>query len=136
MKLIDLTELSGAALIVPEKTGVFFTNQVNGHICEQPQLEGFLIPINNDRFADDPEFLESLLFNIFDDYYGKFTEDKANEIDEILSRFPETKGINVNRDRIDESVESWVHVVAQETDFSCYKGFGEIRGILTWQNSD
>lgn len=34
MKEIKLWEISGAALLVPEKTEIVFTNQVNGTACE------------------------------------------------------------------------------------------------------
>ncbi len=97
MRVVKLWELSGAALIVPEKTGVHFTNQVNGNACEHPYQEGILIPINNDCFPEDPQFLETQLCQLFDGEWNTITEDMAKEIDRILSRFPETKGISVDQ---------------------------------------
>jgi len=137
MREVGLWELSGAALIVPEKTGVTFTNQVNGTACEHPKLEGILIPINNDCLPEDyNDLLETQLCLLHDWSWGKITEEIADSIDAVLSKYPETSGIKVNRDRINDSVESWVHVIAKETKFSCYRGFDDIHGILTWQNSD
>ena len=136
MREIKLWEISGAALLVPEKTGIIFTNQVNGCVCQHPQLEGFLIPINNDRLLTDPEHLENQLCSLFDGFYGSFSEEKANQIEAVLQKYSETKGIRINRELLSESVESWIHVIAIETEFSCYSGFGELKGILTWQNSD
>ena len=136
MKEVKLWELSGAALIVPENTGVFYTNQVNGTACEHPKIEGFLIPINNDMLLNSAEHLENQLCSLFDGAWGELSETKANKINDVLAKYPETKGISVNRDKIKESVESWIYVLAKETKFSCYSGFGELNGILTWQNSD
>lgn len=136
MREVKLWELSGAALVVPESTGVFYTNQVNGTACEHPKLEGILIPVNNDMLSSSPEYLENQLCSLFDGSWNELTEIKANEINAVLSKFPETKGILVDRDKLFESVESWVYVIAKETEDSCYSGFGELHGILTWQNSD
>ncbi|MDM3869876.1 DUF6210 family protein [Porticoccus sp. W117] len=137
MKKVKLWEISGAALIVQESTGVYFTNQVCGTACLQRELEGVLIPINNDMVLSDPEHLENQLCSLFPDGSdGLLNEEKADGIDTILQKYPETKGIRVNRSLIHQSVESWIFVIAKETEFGCYSGFGEIKGVLTWQNSD
>ena len=127
-----------AALIVPEETGVVFTNQVNGTACEHREIEGILIPINNDCAPENyQDLLETKLCALFDDAaWGPFTQRKANEIDAVLKAYAETRGIKVDRSRLRESVEAWVYVVAEKTEFGCYRGFGKIRGILTWPNSD
>ncbi|MCO7223757.1 DUF6210 family protein [Pleionea sp. CnH1-48] len=136
MKKVLLWELSGAALIIPGPSGIHYTNQANGCTCSQPIIEGYLIPINNDRLLTDPEHLETQLCMLFDGFDTGLPEAKATEIDNLLARFPETEGISVDREKISESMEAWVHVIAKETEFSCYSGFGEIKGILTWNNSD
>lgn len=137
MREVKLWDMSGAALIVPEETGVIFTNQVNGTACDHPKLEGILIPINNDCLPENHEnLLETKLCALFDGAWDAITDEKANEIDLVLSSFRETESIAVDRSKIAQSVESWLYVIANETEFSCFSGFGEIRGILTWQNSD
>lgn len=136
MKEVKLLELSGAALIVPGDTGVYFTNQVDGGACRHPVCEGILIPINNDMPADHQEHLERMLCLLFDGGWGTITKQKADQIDAVLQSYPETKGISVDRDLLHRSVEAWTYVIGKETEYSCYSGFGEIRGILTWRNSD
>ncbi len=138
MKKVELYGLVGAALIIPSKTGVIFTNQVEGYACNHPEVEGFLIPFSNDSGCEDYErSLEYKLCDVFfEGGWGKLIDSQANEIDSILRSSPETKGVSVNMRRLKESVESWVWVNAKEQEFSCYKGFGDFEAILTWPNSD
>ena len=134
---VRLWELSGAALIVPCKSGVVYTNQVNGTACEHPECEGILIPINNDGVRENfASSLEAKLCGLFDGTWDSLDQAKADEIDKVLGQFNETNGITVDRAKLTNSVESWVYVTARETEDSCYSNFGEIQGILTWQNSD
>jgi hypothetical protein len=62
----------------------------------------------------------------------------ADLIDSILQdrRFD---GVTVDRARLTESHEAWVHViVARESDLALFSGFGPYPhpAILTWPNSD
>ena len=138
MKKVELHELAGVALIVPSDTGIIFTNQVEGLVCSQPEVEGILIPLNNDFACEDYErSLEYKLCDMFaENGWGKLAEDQARDIDLLLQGSPETRGVSVNMDKLSDSVESWVWVLAKEHEYSCYKGFGDFEAILTWPNSD
>ena len=138
MKLIKLYELAGAALLYPAKTGFHFMNQVGGSACEQLSLEGMLIPFNNDYPLEQPEaFIENRLCSYFADHgWGKLTLDQVDELDNILDEYSETKGVKVDRERLDKSTEAWVWVICKETANSCFEGFGEFKAVLTWPNSD
>lgn len=134
---VRLWDLAGAALIKPCKSGVIFTNQVNGVACGHSECEGILIPLNTDSQVEGfASVLQARLCGLFDGAWDAVDKGKADEIDGILSEFPQTEGISVDRTKLQYSVESWVFVVAQETKESCYSGFGVIKGILTWENSD
>jgi len=110
MKKVGLYSLSGAALIIPMKTGVIFTNQVNGYACDQPELEGLLIPFNDDHLLEDYQLtLEYQLMSLFEDNgWGKLIEAQANKINELLHQFPETNCALVDMSKLNESYEAWV----------------------------
>jgi len=137
MGRVHLWNLIGAALIVPCKSGVIYTNQTNGTACNHPECEGIIIPINNARTeAGSASALEIQLCALFDGTWDCLDELKADAIDSVLKNFEVTQGILVNRAQVKVSTESWVHVNALEHSNSCYSGFGNIQGILTWMNSD
>lgn len=136
MKEVRLWDLNGAALIVPMETGVVFSNHVNGFASEERQLEGLLIPINNDCMPQDYlHLLDVQLGFLFSGAEGGVDRVKAKLLDELFAVFPQTEGLKVDRNRLADSVESWVWVVADEVEDSPYTGFGEMKGVLTWLNS-
>jgi hypothetical protein len=57
-----------------------------------------------------------------------------------LARAPLNAGkfLLIDRKRLETSMEAWVNVIInyEQIDNSLLKGFGEIEGILTWNNSD
>ena len=138
MKIVQLYELVGCALIIPSRSGVVFTNQAGGYACTQPELEGILIPLNNDYpINDNEDTLEFKISDIFTDSgWGTLTQEQVRQIDAILQSYPETKGVSINYNKLDKSEESWLWVNAIETKHSSYKGFGNFEAILTWPNSD
>ena len=143
-KVVNLMCFKEAAIIIPSKSGVFFTNQVNGVSCYHPEIEGILIPIHNDydflwlmdfkeKYTDT---LEYHLTNLIKWNRDDITSDTADKLDNLFQHFKETKGISVDRDKIGKSMESWVWVISKENPDAPYTGFGEFNGILTWPNSD
>lgn len=53
--LIELWNLDCfTGLIVPAKTGIFYTNQCGGTACTHPEIEGFYVPIQQCSPDDDP----------------------------------------------------------------------------------
>jgi hypothetical protein len=137
MRKVRLWGISGAALIVPEKTGIVYTNQVGGTACFQKELEGFVIPLNNDCLPENhEEFLESYLGTFFETLTSIFNCESANNLNKLLWNFPETTSISVDKSRVKDSMEAWVYVDIKENSFSDFSGFGKLKGVLTWCNSD
>ncbi|GEM_PF-5216452 len=137
MRTIRLWNISGAAIIVPEPSRVIYQNQVNGTACFQKEIEGILIPINNDYdFGDYESSLEYRLMKFFSDLSGEFGAKHTDELNKLLKDFPETSCIEVDMDLISDSYEAWVHVTVNESKQSYFEGFGTFKGVLTWLNSD
>ena len=138
MKKVTLYNLSGVAAVVPMKTGVIFTNQVGGIACLHPELEGVLVPFNDDYEQEDYKLsLEYQLREIFtENGWGKIIPKQANEIDALLKTFPDTSCAVVNRTKLEESYESWVWCNVVESEHCCLENFGNVEIVLTWCNND
>jgi hypothetical protein len=137
MREVKLWGLSGATLIVPEQSGVTYSNQVGGTACFQMAIEGVLIPLNNDCLPEHhEELLETYLCRYFSDLDRVFGADDVPEFNKLLWNFPETTAIRVDESKIEESCEAWIYVIVNENSFSDFSGFGEFKGVLTWCNSD
>lgn len=137
MRVVKLWGLDGAALIVPESTGVVYTNQVNGTACLHRELEGVLIPLSNDCLPENhEELLESYLSRYFSELGHEFDSNDVLSFNKLLWNFPETTAIRVDELKISESCEAWVYVIVEENNFSDFSGFGKFNGVLTWCNSD
>lgn len=84
---ILLYELRGLALIVPSKTGVVYRNQTGGHACYQTEIEGYLVPIADDR----QEIVDRLCSHFTGSKWGGWCahgidDATADEIDELLTK--------------------------------------------------
>ena len=98
---VELYGVSGTALIIPMKTGVYFTNQVGGHLCMQPQVEGVLIPIDIREGCDDVKrSLEYKLSTLDWGGWGPLSHKLADQIDSVLSDYSATQGISIDREKI------------------------------------
>jgi hypothetical protein len=150
--VIQLLDSIGTSLIVEWPSGIWYSNQTGGTSCLHPLSEGVLVPIGNDFALDPPKLL-----GIEDDLIGYFsgppwngsgattgiTRTDADAIDRILSRNMSFTGIRVDRGRLLESHEAWVHVT-MDPDTGPYAvpqlldGFDPFprRAVLTWSNSD
>ena len=134
--VISLYDLIGAAVIIKYPTGVMYTNQTCGTACLQPRIEGALLPVNNEF---DPKFpeesIEVKLLNLLNNC-NRLTSTQANELDDLLSLYPQTEGIHVDQKLLNDSHESWVHVVLKQSKYAGFSGAEELCGVLTWPNSD
>ncbi len=147
---IRLYDLIGCALILQASEGIVYTNQTGGYSCLQPKVKGILIPLRN-NFVIKP----AQQFGLEPDLHAYFTGPKhrgagavrgldtedAAEIDKILARHRLDGIIIVDRARLSESHEAWVHVSVLRDDYApspIFAGFGPYprKGILTWPNSD
>lgn len=145
MVILDLSDSVGLGVIFELSTGVVFTQQTAGTSCLRPMLEGAYVPLRNDYSVPDKVFIspEVALSAHFTGprwcgsgaMNGLDTQD-ADVIDAVLSK----SGLNirVNRARLRESHESWVHVlVGPDVEPPLWSGLPtEALAILTWSNSD
>ena len=130
-----------AMLVIEHASGVVYRNQVLGVLCRQAELEGVLAPVD---FSDAD--LERIMNLPYEPRSG-FAEHLADALDEIFAAAPRARYLKVDRARLQDSSEAWVFVLidtpADRTEFvpgmdyfgSMY-GFGPVRGVLTWPNSD
>jgi hypothetical protein len=134
---VSLYELEQLALIIMEESRVIYFNQAGGTYCLQPEAEGVLITFSADYSLVErkPELLWERLTKVFGIASSYTTEDQAEEIDDLLSFYPITNNISIDRTRLKDSYEAWVYVNIQG-DSGNLEGFGNCKGILTWPNSD
>ena len=126
-------------LVIEHPSGVVYQNQVGGSVCEQAKLEGVLAPLG----LELPN-----IERIMQCTYGMqgITAETANIIDSILASDSEGKYVKVDRGRLEDCLEAWVHVVVESPSspdptetpefFGGWCGFGRARAVLTWPNSD
>ncbi len=147
-----LWEHAGTGLIVPRRTGVVYANQVAGHSCFEMRCEGFFVPIANDVGLEPDHQLrspENELFHYFQRHpsWDNFTSKHADAVEHAFKGFSLWQGLTVDRLRLNECYEAWVHVnVTFETDVyeksvnrPCLMvtGLGaSFSAILTWTNTD
>ncbi len=146
--IIRLWDHAGTGLIIRWPSGVEYSNQAAGTSCWQPSVEGVFIPIGNE-VGDHGELLgpANALFKYFagPPHYGTgaqtgLTEEDATFVETCLHENPSLQNIIVDRNRLRESCEAWVHVAlaepsGQET-LRLFEGFGPFPLVLTWENTD
>ena len=140
-QVIDLSFMETEVMLVVEhSTGVIYINQVGGVGCARPEIEGALAPV--DLREADVQRIMGLPY-----VPGRGLQaDNADAIDAILISNVGGRHLRVDRERLHESYEAWVFVVGQVDDFSSdwfqrdyagsVFGFGTVKGVLTWPNSD
>ncbi len=134
---ILLYELAGPVLLVNSKTGVRYRNQTGGHSCYQMEIEGYLVPIAGERL----EFVEKLYAHFTSPKWGGWCShgidsETADLIDLLLVEYGHRDQILVDRDRLQESLESWIHVKISGPLLSLLEHSEPATAILTWPNSD
>jgi hypothetical protein len=130
-KEVSLYGLEQLALIIKMESEVTYSNQAGGYACMQPSCEGVLTIIEDDT--------KIIINNISKQTINKtkLTFEDADIIDSILQLNAGVKHLLIDRDKLKESMEAWIHVlINHKNDNSTLKGFIENKGILTWNNSD
>ena len=150
LPIIRLYDFIGLGLIFSFPSGVIYINQTGGHACLQSEAEGLLVPLHNDLALDPVQLLgpEPDLLAYFTGAKHNGTgatagldEVDANEISVILARHRLGSVLEVDRSRLIDSHEAWLHVIVRADDCGlspAFAGFGPYPrpGILTWGNSD
>jgi hypothetical protein len=145
--VVRLFDFAGLGLIIGWPSGIIYSNQTGGFSCMQPELEGIFVPVAND-LTDGNELLSPCipLFNYFTGrkYGGSgactgIDHEDADCIEEITRPSRLLRLIQIDRARLTESHEAWIHVIVAGEEDSVYPlfcGFGPRAGVLTWPNSD
>ncbi|MFN0042784.1 MAG: DUF6210 family protein [Alphaproteobacteria bacterium] len=134
---LDDDENQGLGLIVLEQGGAVYSNQCGGYACHHPEAEGVYVPLGELPASFDADFARP---------EPKWHGRRFDGIDEETARFIEEclassvpggiACVAVDRARVAESEEAWVHVVIAENDHALLTAHGGKRAILTWRNSD
>lgn len=104
--IVELWDYEGCGIVVEAPTGVFYTNQTGGNICNHPKAEGFFFPLN-DRLSQSWGRLHDNLCGF--SWNGEpVIGPLATSIleDEILPAF-----VKVDDSRLLEGEEAWVPVI-------------------------
>lgn len=135
---IELSSLTQTVLVIPGNTGMVYTNQVGGTECDQPEMEGGIVPIEYDIQIENP--LNSLTFKLCELFPegnpGIIDQVCAENIQKLLDASPFTKGVEVNWNKLKQSKESWLHVTVKGTLDDTIDLENVNEAILTWPNSD
>lgn len=140
--LIQLYESAGLGLILLWPTGVLYSNQTGGTSCLHPQAEGAYLPLANALTVQEELLLAHFTGPKWRGACDRgIDEETAAEVERILGLSHVTRelGLRVDRTRLAQSHEAWVHVeiAAQpETDLALLGSIPASQGILTWANSD
>lgn len=157
---IELYHFVGLGLVIECPSGVTYTNQVGGAFNRHLRTEGVFVPLANRMSQDWPTWpvgsprprhaggpvLDSPATELFDYFWGPKYNARGAEwgldaedavfIDAVLAKHALADVVTVDRDRLDKSDASWVHVVVHR-DWT-FKGLGPYprSGVITWPNSD
>jgi len=136
---VRLYKLNGMALIVSASTGIVYVNQTGGHACYQCSQEGYLVPLGPEE--REREALDALRAHFMGPKWSGWCNEgidaeTADEIDRIIATGTRREGLVVDRAKLAESWESWVHMrifgpLESLVDYAHPKA-----AILTWPNSD
>jgi hypothetical protein len=128
-------------LVVAHPSGVVYQNQVGGVVCAQEELEGVLAPLDVDS-----ESAKRIMDLPYPAGIQGITPEVADAVDAVLASQRGASFVKVDRERLGASWEAWVHVWIETPErdevnvFGPYQGdalgFGRVRGVLTWPNSD
>jgi hypothetical protein len=131
---------AGLGLVIEHASGVLYTNQTCGLCCDHPELEGVFVPF------DAEATWSRLAAHFMGPKYGGtgamhgIDEDDAVFIEAVLREGRLGVPLVVDRHRLRQSHEAWIHVLIEgEVEAtSMIAGFGPYprRGALTWPNSD
>ncbi|MES2705224.1 MAG: DUF6210 family protein [Verrucomicrobiota bacterium] len=150
--LLQLYDSIGTGIILAFPSGVIYSNQTGGTACLSPEMEGVFVPLRNDyQLSEGPMMSPEIeLTQYFEGprHRGRGATsgidlEDADFIDSILDRVELRPVISVDRTRLAESHEAWIHVVVSgdeypDTGLAVFAGFTPYprQGILTWCNSD
>ncbi|KYG09597.1 hypothetical protein BE21_16980 [Sorangium cellulosum] len=131
---------AGLGVILQHPSGVLYTNQTRGVCCAQPEMEGVFVP-----FDAEESWLRLNAYFVGPKYEGTgamqgLDDEDATFIESVVRDARTGVPLIVDRSRLKESHEAWVHVLieGEAEKIGVVSGFGPYprRGVLTWPNSD
>lgn len=160
--LFDVESI-GLALIVPAATGIAYANQTGGYLCTQSSQEGFLLLIDSEFPYEIGSYFTGDKWGGW--CSGGIDEETADWVDNVLSQMPVAqpttvhraawlddgagaaldqglaqidvlKHLRVDRTKLHDSHEAWLHVQIQGGLPPLVPGTDPLPAILTWENSD
>lgn len=136
MKEICLYNLEQAGIIILDRTGVVYFNQVGGSDCVQEKAEGLFVPVSNDPPLDSLDLNLTTRLRSLTKGKGSFSHGVVKEINALLLEVSSSDGYQVSMARLKDSKESWVYItVTPQGEFSQYNGYETFDAVLTWPNS-
>jgi len=150
LPLIYLYEVPGLSLILKWPSGFAYATQTGGFACLQSWAEGILLPLGprgqerlDERFGEGRTKYDGYCWNGID-------ADDADWLDFVLTHLEPGHNwgplITVDRSRLADSWEAWVHVrigphperepAPPGGDSWPFHGIPAQEAILTWENSD
>lgn len=108
--LIDLS-FDELMLIIEHPSAAVYRNQIGGYACWQAELEGVLAPLEV-----LPETTLRLQQLEYEPREGISTQ-RANAIDTLLASEATGRFVKVDRERLQNSWEAWVHVSIDSPKF-------------------
>src|ERR1043165_5256239 len=98
-------------IIIAFSSGVKFSNQVGGYACLHPEIEGVYAPLNNTVVNQVGELLAYFTGPKWRGWCMEgIDEETADVIDSVLSQSHYSRRLRVDRNRLADSCEAWVHV--------------------------
>ncbi|MGI8654247.1 MAG: DUF6210 family protein [Pyrinomonadaceae bacterium] len=139
--VIHLWLLDGIGLIISHPSGVSYSNQTGGYACLHPEMEGAFIPLIDELINQQAKLLEYFTGSKWNGAcFRGIDEETAGFIDEVLGSSLYTKRLKVNREKLADSHEAWIHITIltddKEDELKEFNGFSSDSGIVTWSNSD
>ena len=107
-----------------------------------PEFEGAFVPLKNSLVNQQEELERYFMGKKWRGHCDDgIDEETADFVDTVLVSSYVTKRLKVNREKLADSHEAWIHVVIlppddRDIDLQEFYGFPSNIGILTWENSD
>lgn len=143
---IDLSNPAdiGLGLIIIWSSGVIYSHQVGGYSCLTAKEEGVFARLYKELDDQEAMFIEHFCGSKWNGCcFGGIDNETADFIDQVLNLSSRTNFIKVDRTRLDECCEAWIYVDINEPETSqdgycsaALGGFGKVKGVLIWSNSD
>ncbi len=139
---IDLYGID-VAVVVAWPSGIVYSNQANGVACDHFSQEGILIPAALYFAADGTRYDRDLTAHFQKRAFnrGALEVEDADALDTILASADTLFAVCVDRSKLGESFEAWVHVIIdRRADPRPYDPPPSLpypcTGVLVWENSD